>query len=240
MKLRHLLPCIALLAMPMATRAQYIYGANAVFPGDTSRTEVAGALVYVDVERPCSLMIAITVDRAGNVLSAEVDRKVSTCVDKDVQDKAVQAVRERKFNTVKSPATQRGTVLWQYREPERDLYISMEGDPQPTPTDPNEPLVIVEEMPEFPGGNDAMMKYLSAQIKYPEEAVENGIGGTVYVSYVVERDGRLSEVKVLRGIGGGCDEEALRVMKSMPNWIPGKQNGKVVRVRYNLPFRFHL
>jgi len=241
MKLRPLLPCFALLAMPMSTRAQYIYGANAVFAGDTSRTEVAGALVYVDVERPCSLLIAITVDRAGNVLSAEVDTAVSTCLDKDVQAQAVRAVSERKFNAVKSPAIQRGTVLWQYRVQEPDvLFGGDEVVTEPLPTDPNEPLIRVEEMPEFPGGQEAMMKYLSAQLKYPEEAVENGIQGTVYVTYIVERDGRISDVKVLRGIGGGCDEEAMRVVKGMPNWSPGKQNGKLVRVRYNLPIRYAL
>lgn len=95
-------------------------------------------------------------------------------------------------------------------------------------------------MPEFPGGQEAMMKYLSGQLKYPEEAVENGVQGAVFVTFVVERDGRISEVKVLRGIGAGCDEESERVVKGMPNWKPGKQNGKLVRTRYNLPIRFKL
>ena len=72
------------------------------------------------------------------------------------------------------------------------------------------------------------------------KAIENGVQGTVYVSFVVESDGRINEAKVLRGIGSGCDEEALRVVKSMPNWTPGTQRGKPVRVRYNLPIRFHL
>ena len=88
----------------MATCAQYIYGDHAVFIGDTSRIEVEAALVYLDVDGPCTLLIAITVDRAGLVLTAEVDQKMSTCVDKDAQEKAVQAVRQRKFNTVTSPA----------------------------------------------------------------------------------------------------------------------------------------
>lgn len=105
---------------------------------------------------------------------------------------------------------------------------------------PDEPLVIVEVMPEFPGGQEAMFKYISNELKYPEEAKETGVQGRVYVTFVVERDGRITEVKVLRGIGSGCDEEAVRVVKGMPNWTPGTQAGKAVRVRYNLPIRFSL
>ncbi len=106
--------------------------------------------------------------------------------------------------------------------------------------DPNEPFTIVEEMPSFPGGQEELMKYIGKEMKYPEEAVDNGIEGTVFIAFVVEPDGMITEAKVLRGIGGGCSEEAVRVVKGMPNWKPGKQNGKTVRVRYNLPIRFKL
>jgi protein TonB len=100
---------------------------------------------------------------------------------------------------------------------------------------PDEVFTVVEEMPQFPGGQDALMKYIGKELKYPEEAVENGVQGMVYVSFVVEADGSISNPKVLRGIGYGCDVEAHRVVKGMPNWIPGKQRGKEVRVQYNLP-----
>jgi len=170
-----------------------------------------------------------------------VDIEVSTCLDKDVQAQAVRAVSDRKFNAVKSPGTQRGTVLWQYREPEPDRLVGMDvAVPEPSPTDPNEPFIDPEQMPEFPGGHEAMMKYLSGQIEYPEEAVENGVQGAVFVTLVVETDGRLNDVKVLRGIGAGCDEEAVRVVKDMPNWKPGKLDGTPVRVQYNLPIRYVL
>jgi TonB family protein len=100
---------------------------------------------------------------------------------------------------------------------------------------------VVNEMPSFPGGFDALIKYLVSNIKYPEEAKKNGITGTVFVQYIVEKDGTVSNVKVLRGIGGGCDEEALRVVKAMPKWIPGKDdNNKTVRVQFNLPIKFSL
>jgi len=101
-------------------------------------------------------------------------------------------------------------------------------------------FTVVESMPEFPGGMGALMKYLAENIKYPSLAKESGIQGRVFINFVVEPDGSISNVKVLRGIGGGCDEEAVRVVKSMPKWKPGKQRGKPVRVSYNLPVKFTL
>lgn len=99
---------------------------------------------------------------------------------------------------------------------------------------------IVEEMPAYPGGDEARMSYLSKNLKYPVLAMESGIQGTVYIGFVVEKDGSVTDVKVARGIGGGCDEEAVRVVKAMPKWTPGKQRGKSVRVRYSVPIRFSL
>ena len=99
---------------------------------------------------------------------------------------------------------------------------------------------IVEEIPQFPGGENAMMKHVSQNIVYPEEAKEKGIQGRVFVSFVIEKDGSVSNVKVLRGIGGGCDEEAVRAISSMPKWKPGKMKGKPVRVNYQIPVMFKL
>ena len=99
---------------------------------------------------------------------------------------------------------------------------------------------IAEEMPEFPGGVEALMDYVGRNVKYPEEAKDKEIQGRVFVSFVIEKDGSVNEVKVLRGIGGGCDEEAVRVIKAMPKWTPGKQKGKPVRVNYQIPINFKL
>jgi len=101
-------------------------------------------------------------------------------------------------------------------------------------------FTIVEQMPQYPGGQDGMMRYLGSNIKYPEEASEAGIEGVVYVTFVVEKDGAVGEARVLRGIGAGCDEEAVRVVRAMPKWEPGMQRGKPVRVQYNLPIRYKL
>lgn len=99
---------------------------------------------------------------------------------------------------------------------------------------------IVEEMPSFPGGDEALLKYLGKNIKYPAIAKDAGIQGTVYVTFVVDEKGDVRDVKVLRSIGGGTDEEAIRVVENMPRWKPGKQRGKSVKVQYNLPIRFTL
>jgi protein TonB len=101
-------------------------------------------------------------------------------------------------------------------------------------------FTIVEEMPMFPGGEAALLKYLGSNIKYPAIAKDAGIQGTVFVTFVVDEAGSVKDVRVLRSIGGGCDEEAIRVVKSMPRWSPGKQRGKSVKVQYNLPIRFTL
>ena len=101
-------------------------------------------------------------------------------------------------------------------------------------------FTIVEEMPEFPGGMNKLGEYLAKNIKYPQMARETGIQGRVFITFVVEKDGSVTNVQVLRSLGGGCDEEAVRVVKSMPKWKPGKQRGKPVRVSYNLPVNFKL
>ncbi len=101
-------------------------------------------------------------------------------------------------------------------------------------------FTLVEEMPSFPGGETERNKFLAENIVYPKQAAENGIQGTVYTSFIVNSDGKIEDVKILRGIGGGCDEEALRVVKLMPRWKPGRQNGKTVRTLFNMPVNFKL
>lgn len=99
-----------------------------------------------------------------------------------------------------------------------------------------EVFMVVEEQPYL----ENLYEFLGSNIKYPEEAKELGIQGKVFVTFVVEKDGSITEVKVIRGIGGGCDEEAVRVVQSMPKWTPGKQRGVPVRVQFNIPVKFTL
>ena len=104
----------------------------------------------------------------------------------------------------------------------------------------NKVFDIVEQQPLFPGGPAALMKYLSENTKYPVVAQENGFQGRVTVQFVVEKDGSISDVHVLRGVDPSLDKEAVRVVKSMPRWTPGKQNGITVRVNYRVPVLFRL
>lgn len=120
-----------------------------------------------------------------------------------------------------------------------------DGDGLTKESDGGDPHGIVEDMgvdeyPEFMGGMKAFTKYMERNLRYPQQAQEEGVKGKVFVSFVVEIDGSITDVKVLRRIGFGCDEEAMRVIKKSPLWKPGRNKGKAVRVRYNMPINFSL
>lgn len=107
-------------------------------------------------------------------------------------------------------------------------------------TDEGQIFQVVEQMPEFPGGMEALMKYLNKNIKYPSRAQDNNIQGRVMVSFVVNRDGSIVDPEILKAVDKDLDNEALRVIKAMPKWTPGKQRGKPVRVKYTVPVTFRL
>ncbi|MBN2805765.1 MAG: energy transducer TonB [Prolixibacteraceae bacterium] len=104
----------------------------------------------------------------------------------------------------------------------------------------SEVFIIVEDMPEFPGGELALRKWIGSNIKYPVIAAENGIQGKVYVTFVVDKDGSISNARIARGVDPSLDQEALRVVNNLPKWKPGKQRGKPVRVSYTVPINFQL
>lgn len=111
---------------------------------------------------------------------------------------------------------------------------------QVTEEDPNKIFTAVEQEPSFNGGIDKFYKYLQNNIRYPAVAKENNVQGKVFVTFVVEKDGSLTDIKVVRGIGSGCDEEAMRVLRNSPKWKAGIQNGRPVRVQYTMPISFTL
>lgn len=108
-----------------------------------------------------------------------------------------------------------------------------------TPSE-KEPFIIVEDMPIFPGGNDEMFKFIDKQLIYPSSAMKNKIEGMVVCNFIVEIDGSISDITVVRSISDELDKEAIRIIKSFPKWIPGKQGGKAVKVKFTLPIKFTL
>jgi len=114
------------------------------------------------------------------------------------------------------------------------------AQPEPPKEEEQKVFDYAEQMPSFPGGQGALNEYLSKTIRYPVAAEENGIQGRVIVQFVVEKDGSITDVRVVRSVDPSLDKEAVRVAKSMPRWIPGKQNGSAVRVKFTLPVSFRL
>ena len=128
-------------------------------------------------------------------------------------------------------------------EDDKDVEVVIAPPVEPKEEDEEEEVifVVVESMPEFPGGQQAMMKYIGENIKYPVIAQENGIQGRVICQFVIEKDGRVTDIQVVRSSGEpSLDKEAVRVINSMPKWKPGKQRGKPVRVKYTIPVNFRL
>ena len=97
----------------------------------------------------------------------------------------------------------------------------------------------VETQPQFPGGEDSLYSFIYSNLRYPQEAIDNGIEGRVYITFAIEKDGSITGIKLLRDIGYGCGEEAMRIVRMMPKWTPGKDHlGNIIRIQYNMPIRF--
>jgi TonB family protein len=176
------------------------------------------------------VFVGFIVEKDGSISNVEVKRGIGEGCDAE----AVRVV-ENMPNWI--PGKQKG-------EPVRVSFmlpINYKIIEQPqAPSADTAQWEVVERMPTFPGGEEALMNFLRKNIRYPKYAVEQGISGKVFVRFVVEPDGTVSNIEILRGIGGGCDEEAVRVVKMMPNWIPGEAFGGKVRVTYTLPINFSL
>ena len=126
-------------------------------------------------------------------------------------------------------------TLPKFEDPVSD-YIPIEPDDEET----IDIHITVEEQPSFPGGTAKFYQYVASHLKYPKQAIRNQVEGKVYIKFVIDRDGSISDAEVYKGIGEACDEEALRVIKNSPKWNPGKQRGQAVRVQMILPITFQL
>ncbi len=171
------------------------------------------------------VFVNFVIDTDGSVTDAKVLKGIGGGCDEEAV-RVVSAMPNWK------PGTQRGeAVNVSYNLPIKFVLDEKDADTI---------YSVVEVMPKFPGGEKKLMSYLGENISYPETAKNAKVSGRVFITFVIEKDGSVNEVKLLRGIGSGCDEEALRVISSMPKWKPGMQNGNAVRVQYNLPIKYAL
>ncbi len=156
------------------------------------------------------------------------------------EENQVKAMDELDKNTAVGTKDQEGTKDRTVEAAREAVVEKVEVKEEPKVEVAQKIFDVVEQQPSFPGGNAALMQWLGQNIHYPAVAEENGIQGRVVVSFVVEPDGSISNVQVVRGVDPSLDKEAVRVCKQMPKWNPGKQNGQAVRVKYNLPVQFKL
>ncbi len=210
-------------------------------------------LMFIQIGMVISLLIAWLAFEHKNYDKREIDESLlNREIVEDLEMTEITKQEEQKPQPVELPKQTTQLEIVQDDVEVEDIEINADVDQQEVieeyvPVEVEEEEVqeqeifqIVEEMPSFPGGEAKLMEYVAKNIKYPQIARETGIQGRVFVGFVVEPDGSISNVKLLRGIGGGCDEEAMRVIKSLPKWKPGKQRGKAVRVSYQIPVFFKL
>ncbi len=231
-----LLYVVPIVALSLAATAKTVVDYKVVGTPETLKTtpsdEVVvnetAPLVEVDSEKPLLVedeMNPIVEDKKTPLII--IDGQISTKKLDEIDAKAIEAISVLPAETAMK--------LWGKKGENGAVTITMKkGD------DDEKAFQHVEKMPVFPGGDMAMMEFLSKNIKYPVEAQKKELQGRVVVSFVVEKDGSLSDVKVAKSVDPQLDEEALRVVKSMPNWTPGMQNGKTVRVKYYVPISYRL
>jgi len=183
--------------------------------------------------------ITFIVNEQGKIEQSKVARGIDPLLDKE----ALRVLNE--LDKTWQAGKQKGkAVKVSYTVP---INFALDGGPKtpapvkhPTGKGENELFFIVEDMPEFPGGDKALREYIANSVKYPEEAVKNKIEGKVFVTFVVEKDGSVGETKIARGVAPSLDKEALRVIQALPKWQSGKQRGEAVRVCYTVPINFAL
>lgn len=238
-----LLYAFILFISALTVRAQHIFGLGAVFPGGPKRHEVEAELTTIDVDPACEIFMLIEVDREGKVLSAKLDPIAPSCPDSTVLAKAIRSARARVFNAdPKAPARQQGMIHWAYRQPETDMLNDVAvPDMEEVVQDAKVYEFSKSEVPpEFPGGKTAMERYIAKVMRYPESARAAKQEGVVLISFIVEKDGKLSTFTLEKGVEIPLNQEAMHVLMNMPNWKPGMHNGAPVRVRCEFPVTFKL
>lgn len=183
------------------------------------------------------VIVQVTIDETGKINNPTIVKSISPEID-------AEAIRIVKAMPNWTPGKQRGkAVSVKYTLPLNFSLSTGEKKEQKRTIkkqDENGVYLVPDKMPEFPGGMVALNKFISSQLEYPKVAHENGISGRVIVQTIITKEGKITEPKVVKSVSPELDAEALRVVKLMPNWNPGKQRGIAVNVKYNIPFTFSL
>ena len=197
------------------------------------KTEKAGILKYLLIV-PLSLALVFT-SNAESIISAAKSELQST---PKTTAKAANVQKNAKVENQAQPNVQKELVVVGYGATKEKLPAETTA----SSSSQNDKVIftVVEKMPQFPGGDQALFKYLGTNIRYPVEAQKAGVQGRVICQYVVDENGTITDVSVVRGVDPSLDQEAVRVIKAMPNWTPGEQRGKKVSVKYTLPINFKL
>lgn len=177
-------------------------------------------MLHTKSDRSRLLKLLALLPIVGIALAVNAEKVVDVCYDepqKQNTKKKVKGVAEKKADT-----SETNTAVGTFEPVQGDVFD------------------VVEEMPQYPGGPQALFKFLGENVQYPAEAEKAGIQGRVIATFVVEKDGSISQPTIVKSVDPLLDAEAIRVISAMPNWIPGKQNGKVVRVKYTVPLSFNL
>ena len=170
-----------------------------------------------------------------------IDGKRSTKAEMDALDEKridhINVLKEKAATEIYGAEGINGVIEIKTKKPVLlDVVVKTEAQTEPD----DKPFDVVEQMPEFPGGQEALMQFLRQEIKYPKEAEEKGLQGRVVVRYIIEKDGSISEVEIAKSVNEYLDAEAVRVVNAMPKWKPGKQKGEPVRVKFTIPITFRL
>ncbi len=213
------------------------------YPGgeEALRKDIAGLVKYPEDAHKKGIQGKVYITFIVNENGKIEDTKIARGVDPSL-DKEALRVMNALDKTWKPGKQKGGPVKVSYTVPIKFALNDNDKEEKKISKGEGENAVffIVEEMPEFPGGDEELRKYIAATVKYPEDAVKRKVQGKVYVSFVVEKDGYVGEAKIARGVDPSLDKEALRVINSLPKWKPGKQRGKEVRVAYTVPISFAL
>jgi protein TonB len=241
---RNMLRAIIVTPLAMLLTFGGVFGFNALIPGDVPVEDTP--MKPTDPNKFTSVEVIIEKPEVAPKPPAKINSKQYTgykpVPDKTIKpDEKITTVDELKNSTIEPVTIDDGV---DGGENPVDFVEKGTGDgglegnsTLGTDTELKE-FIIVEQMPEFPGGQEAMIKFLSKHLRFPHSAVSQNLSGVVYVSFVISPEGKVTKIEVLKGINADCDAEAIRVVGKMPKWKPGHQSGRTVAVRYNLPIRF--